>query len=68
MAVRGIRSGLMRDLVDIAVAAGWRTEEGGKHLKVFPPDGPPIVISKTQAGRRSELNTRAMFRRAGLDV
>lgn len=65
---RKMDSEMHRDILDAVEAAGWPTRKGSKHILVYPPEGRPIAISTTKVGRRSQLNTRSAFRRAGLDV
>jgi len=57
-----------RKILEAAKAAGWPMERGKRHVRVFPPSGRALVVSTTRVGRRSELNTRSQFRKAGLDV
>jgi len=70
----------MRQLVKAAEDQGWtldrnhRLGNGGKrrkrrHPRLVPPGGGDfIVIPDTPSDRRSYLNTRALLRRAGLEV
>ena len=57
-----------RKLLEAAQEAGWPMSRGKRHIKVFPPSGRALVVSTTKVGRRSELNTRSQFRKAGLEV
>jgi hypothetical protein len=59
-----------RPLVDAARLAGWREKQTRAGLTFYPPDGrPPITIHKSQpSDKRALKNTRADFRRSGLDV
>ena len=60
---------LHRSIIEAAAQQGWRMRRGTKHTLFYPPDGGrPIAVSGTKVGRRAALNTRATFRRAGLDV
>lgn len=69
---RGIRDSRIADLVDLAEQRGWTVRLGGNgHLLVYPPDGgKPVSVSMTLNSKepRAWLNTRAAFRRGGLDV
>ena len=58
------------DLVEAAWEAEWWCERSGKnYIKCYPPDGGRMVVVKaTPSGSKTLANTRAQFRRRGLDV
>ena len=70
MTTRGFTNPRLAALVDTAKRAGWRVEMGAKHYKCYPPDGSkPLIVSTTSKDLYHKYaNTRADFRRAGLDV
>jgi len=58
----------VRRMLEKAEAAGWRIREG-KHFVCYSPDGKSrVTVPKTPSDRRSLLNVRSDFRRAGLDL
>ena len=58
----------MRDLAKLCLAADWRAEQGGHHVKMYPPDRTqrPLVFSGSSSDHRAHRNLRAQARRAGL--
>jgi hypothetical protein len=62
-----IPSGLPKDWRRLAQAMrehGWLFEEGGKHVKVFAPDGVTwATLPKTPGDVRALRNAQAKFRR-----
>ncbi len=54
----------------IAMKKGWSvTKTGGSHLKWVPPSGKGFVFSpSTPSDSRSNKNTIAQLRRAGLEI
>ena len=49
--------------------AGWRWRQGKRHIVVYPPGGGrPLILSATAQDGPATRNTRAQFKRAGLDV
>lgn len=56
-------------LVRAAWDAGWRVEQGRKHIRVYPPDPTQaiVTIAGTPSDHRTVKNTRAQLRRSGLD-
>lgn len=62
----------VQDLIDAALAAGWRAEPtSGNHMMLYPPDRtkPPVLVglSKSQ-DPRAWRNLKALFRKSGLAV
>jgi hypothetical protein len=64
---RRIPEGLPKDWKKLAETMrnqGWTFEEGGRHVKVFAPDGITwATLSKTPSDIRAFRNARARFRR-----
>ncbi len=60
----------LNGLVKAAWAAGWWCEVGKRsHAKCYSPDRKMMVmVASTPSDHRTFMNTRAKFRRAGLDV
>jgi len=60
----------MRDVAFACLAAGWRAEQGGHHVKMYPQDDTmrPVVFSGSSSDRRAVRNLRAQVRRAGLHL
>lgn len=58
----------MRDLAIACLAAGWRAEQGGHHVKMFPTDVTkrPVVFSGSSSDHCARRNLRAQISRAGL--
>ncbi|MCL6521914.1 MAG: hypothetical protein K6U79_06000 [Firmicutes bacterium] len=58
----------VHELIEEAKRQGWRVDDSGKHVKVYPPDKslPPVVIGKTPSDWRAWRNNVARLRRAGL--
>ena len=51
-------------LVRHLVKSGWQFRHGGKHGRLFAPDGGPILtVPKTPSDRRAFLNFRQDVRR-----
>lgn len=44
---------------------GWRVESGGKHVKVFGPDGARVTVPRTPRGSNSIRLTRGDLKRQG---
>ncbi len=57
-------------LIAAAWDAGYSCERGRKnYVKCYPPDGKPmVVVAATPSDHRTYRNTRAEFRRRGLNV
>lgn len=43
-----------KDIIDAAIAQGWRTRRAGSHLRLIPPNGVPVGVS----GTPSDVNYR----------
>jgi predicted RNA binding protein YcfA (HicA-like mRNA interferase family) len=65
---QGVRDDKLRELIEIAEAAGWRTERGGgTHVKFFTPEDKYVTsCSTTSVGSRTYYIVRGKLRRAGL--
>lgn len=48
--------------------AGWRTKDTGLRVKVYPPVGPIIVLSRFPKEHRAVRNAAALLQAAGLDI
>lgn len=47
------------------VQRGWRIEHGGKHMKMYPPNGGPmVVVSSSPRGGKTLDALRGQVRRA----
>lgn len=46
------------------IRAGWRVRDGARHIKVYPPAGPMLVISGTPSDHRAKRNILADLKRA----
>lgn len=59
-----------RPLVKAAWNAGWWCEKrGSNYIHCYPPDdGEVVIVKSTPSGSRTLENTKARFRRSGLDV
>lgn len=57
-------------LVKAAWEAGWWCERrGSSYIRCYPPDGTEwVTVKQTPSGSRTLENTKAQFRRRGLDV
>lgn len=44
--------------------AGWRILDGARHIKVYPPAGPMLTVSRTPSDHRARQNILADLRRA----
>lgn len=56
----------VRRLAEFALAEGWTlTRSNSGHLKFSKAGFTPIFMSYTPSDHRSELNARALLRRAG---
>ncbi|ADU51344.1 hypothetical protein Tmar_1231 [Thermaerobacter marianensis DSM 12885] len=58
----------VHELLREAARQGWRIEDSGKHVKLYPPDPrfPPVVIAKTPSDWRAWHNNLARLRKFGL--
>jgi hypothetical protein len=58
---------LLKALIAAAEDQHWRVEKR-QHYIFYPPDKhqPPVVVASTPGGSRSQANTIAALRRAGL--
>lgn len=59
----------LRKYTKAARKAGWRVEQRNGHIKCYSPDGKTLIVMPTTSkSLRGYMNTRASFRRAGLEV
>lgn len=64
--VGSIPNRMMRDVVRVAVDQGWRLEHGGKHFKLYSPDGRMVTISGTPSDTNAYKAAARQLRHAGV--
>ncbi len=58
----------LQQLIDQALAQGWKLTRSKQHFVLLSPDGTTIVtVGKTPSDHRALKNIRGMLRRGGLD-
>jgi hypothetical protein len=67
---RSTRDTEKQKLVDSAVAAGWRIEQAGSHIRMLPPDRskPAVVTTLNKSDSRAWMHLRSQLRYSGLNV
>jgi hypothetical protein len=60
----------IKALVAKLEAQGWRIEDGGKHIKAYPPDRtkPIVTLARTPSDYRAIKNAVSQLRRSGADL
>jgi hypothetical protein len=70
MAKRWTNSKEVNEMIDQVADQGWRIEDGGSAIKLWPADKSKgmVTVHKTPSDHRAVKNTRAQIRRAGGNV
>lgn len=57
------------ELIEMAMAVGWRVVRGAKHVQVYPPDRErPVTLPGTPSTDRSVTNPASVLKRHGLNA
>lgn len=68
MTQRQVANGDWKGLFAEARRQGWVEKPSKNHVKYVSPQGRLVVVPCTASDHRAWLNSRAQFRRAGLDI